>query len=167
MMLPCPALLWIVGMRTSRVQSEREDDGGGGWGSVIEWVLHYSNICPHSSVLLARNSLIPNVFLLGKANVGMEHSYKSAQNHDCQRPNAEWEQFRVDSTEYQERRIVESSIQAKTGHTLDHLGNLNADLIGLSQSPIAGVWKILQGIPVCSQGQEPPDWSGLSRTSWV
>lgn len=120
-----------MGMRTIRVQSEREHDGG--W-KVIEWMLHYSNIYPHSLLLLARNSLIPTVFLLGKRNVGIEHSYKSALNHDCQRPNAEWEQFGVDGTEYQKGRMVESSTQARTGHTLDHLGNLNVDFIGLSQS---------------------------------
>lgn len=41
------------------------------------------------------------------------YSYKSALNHDCRRPNAEWEQFGVDSTEYRERRTVESSTQAR------------------------------------------------------
>lgn len=90
----------------------------------MEWVLHSSNICPHSSLLLARNSLIPTVFLLGKGNIGTEHSYKSALKHDWQRPNAEWEQFGVDSRVLgkKDKRAV-----LKPGYTLDHLGNLNTD----------------------------------------
>lgn len=91
MMPPCPTPMWIMGMRTSRTQGER---GDGRWrGAVMEWVLHYSSICPHSSLLLARNTLISTVFLLGKRNIGTEHSYKSALSHDWQRPNVEWEQF--------------------------------------------------------------------------
>ena len=118
-------------------------------GGAAEWMLHYPDICPHSSLHLC--SLTPNGSLLGKGNVGMRGSWEWGLNHD-------WQGKSIGSPE---KPVQENS--SWQAHCISHLGQFSADLIGLSKSLHR---KSMESSPdpqamlMGSQGKEEPDLRG-------